>query len=75
MRKAESDEDIVREALHGVWYCAIAAILGLDLLLAMGLFSVPPASPDMRQMLEAALILSCAVPLSLGLSIYLERRR
>jgi hypothetical protein len=75
MHEFDQDEDPVREALHGAWYCVIAAILGFDLLLAIALYAVPPVSPDMRQILGAILLLSTAVPLSLILSIYLERRR
>ncbi|MGB8842670.1 MAG: hypothetical protein WCC64_16545 [Aliidongia sp.] len=75
MEESDRDEDTVREALHGAWYCVIAAILGFDLLLAIGLYSVPPASPDMRQILMSILLLSPAVPFSLILSIYLEHRR
>jgi hypothetical protein len=75
MTKSEPDENIVTEALHGFWYVAIVIVALIDLSLVAILIYLPPASPDIRDVLYTGLILSSAVPLSLLLSIALERRR
>jgi|GEM_PF-5496721 hypothetical protein len=75
MRYSESEEDVVTEALHGMWYVAILIVALVDLALVTDLIYAPPASSDIRYTLYTTLILSSAVPLSLFLSIFLERSR